>query len=84
MNKSGSMSSIDRLQVAMFQVLFRERVSEFGADMAFSSSIADSSNDNFGAILKRRPDLVEQWQMKYDKRRYERERAENESICFQS
>lgn len=59
----------DKIQVAMFQALFKLRLPEHGADMAFASAIADTGDHIFREAVTKRPHLIMRWIRQYSERK---------------
>jgi hypothetical protein len=67
--RGSNMGALDRLQVAAFQALYKMRLAEHGADVAFASALADTSDEYFQAAMKKRPWLVKEWIGRYGNKR---------------
>ena len=55
-----------KLQFTMFQTLYKLRLPEVGADLAFASAIADSSDEKAEEAIKRNPAAFKLWVENYE------------------
>ncbi len=68
-NIEPTLSKNDRLQVRAFQMLYDLRKLEQGCDIAFASAVTDTSDEVFQRAIRRRPEMINQWEREFLSRR---------------